>query len=208
MRGSGAAVVGLAALLVVAELYLLNRFFVRDRGSARAGCAEDRRCELGHIVMAAAMIGMFVPVLNPLPPVGWGLAFLAGAGWFTVRACRAIGRRAELAAAGIPGPAREFHHVIANLAMVYLVLVLPMPMPGTAASPASPHLTAAFSPAPIAVWTLTAYFLGQVAFSAYRIAVPVSRQRAAADVPSILRSPRALSGCEVVIGVGMTYMLG
>lgn len=201
--GSGEALLGVSVLLGAAELYLLPRYFVRNR-EAGLGCLHDRRCELGHVVMTVAMIGMLVPVLNPLPPIGWAALFLAAAGAFAVQGWRSLRRRHELAAAGIPGPAREAHHVLANLAMAYMALALPMPMPG--AEPAIPPLFPAAGPAQLVFSAVAAYFLGHTAVAAYRIAAP-ARRSGGADASPIMLSPRALSACQVAMGVGMVYLI-
>lgn len=203
VSGSG-ALIGIAVPLGLVELYLLLRYFRRDRPVTGLACAHDRSCELGHLIMTAAMIGMLVPVLNPLPPVGWAAVFLGGAGWFGRQALRAAEHRAELTAAGLPGPGREAHHVLANLTMTYLVLALPMVMPGAGGSTADPHLLPALAIAPALRWAIAAYFLGHAALSAYRVAVPARRSTAA---PPILLSPRALSACQAVMATGMIVMV-
>lgn len=198
------ALIGIAVPLGVVEVYLLLRYFRRDRPVAGLACAHDRSCELGHLIMTAAMIGMIVPVLNPLPPVGWAVVFLAGAGWFGRQARRAVEHRAELTAAGLPGPGREAHHVLANLTMTYLVLALPMAMPGAGASTADPHLLPALAIGPAVRWAVAAYFLGHAVLTAYRVAIPVRRSANAA--PPLL-SPRALSACQAVMATGMIVMV-
>lgn len=199
------ALVGIAVPLGLAEVYLLLRYFRRDRPVLGIACAHDRSCELSHLVMTAAMIGMIMPVLNPLPPVGWAVVFLGAAGRFGVQARRAAEHRAELTAAGLPGPGREAHHVLANLMMAYLVLALPMAMPGAGASTTDPHLLPALAIAPAARWAVAAYFLGHAALTAYRVAVPTRRSGIAA--PPLLLSPRALSACQLVMATGMIVMV-
>lgn len=208
MGGSPGMTVGLAVALVVAELYLLTRYFRRELVTG-ADCAADRRSELAHIMMLAAMIGMTVPPLNPLPPLGWVAVFATGIAWFGYRSWRAL-------VGGIPWhvrrfvlPVRDLHHLIACLTMGYFVVVQPMRMPGGLSTPGlAPALVA-----PLPIGVLGCYFLAYSARTAYRVlrlhravAVP-AESRTGAAARGILTSPRVLSGCHLVMALAMTHML-
>ncbi len=131
-----------------------------------------------HLVMGVAMAGMLMPPLSLLPGRGWEAVFGAAAAWFAWQSARA-GR-------GIPGTRWRCRHPVPHLvecaAMLYMLLAVPRPRPGSRALPMpgmSGSAAAASLPALAAVLAL--FMLGYVLWATDQLA---SRARARTAPPA------------------------
>lgn len=101
-----------AACLVVGGYYVVT-LIARGGGPGYgvtrwAGIGYD----LSHLVMALGMAAMFSPVDVPIPRLVWLVVFGVAAAWFATGAVRH----------GLRGDATT-HHLVANLAMLFMVAV-------------------------------------------------------------------------------------
>jgi hypothetical protein len=213
------------AVLTLIAVYCLACLLTVVGG--RAAAESDSSSDFAHVLMGAGMAAMFLPLGNPMPSVVWQVLFLAVAAWFCVLLVRrtvAVTVPATASpVASVGAPAHHLHHVIASLAMVYM-LGLPAradaasgismshgDMPGMAMShPTSPGLSL-----PVLTWALVAYFVAHALWSGVRL-FPVGSGPAAGAVPgvsrrsahAVLRQPGLIRVCNLTMGVGMAYMLG
>ncbi|MGQ0777568.1 MAG: DUF5134 domain-containing protein [Pseudonocardiales bacterium] len=77
----------------------------------------QRRHELSHLAMAVGMAAMFSPFGDPVPPLVWLIVFGMAAAWFAACLLHA-GTPAQGAAEHQYGQ----HHLVANLAMLFMVV--------------------------------------------------------------------------------------
>jgi Domain of unknown function (DUF5134) len=163
-----------------------------------------------HAVMGAAMAGMLVPQLSPLPGSVWKVVFGAAAAWFAWQTARAR-----------PGTAggRQCRHPVPHLvecgAMLYMLVAVPgsrpqgtgMPMPGTSTSPG-----AAGSFPALAV-VLALFMIGYVAWTADRLTsmaaakTTLTAPDAAFPASTPTLAPRQAALYKIAMGVAMCYML-
>jgi len=189
-----------ASVLIVVAAYCAGRLILASRDGQAGGCCSDRSADVSHLVMCAGMAAMFLPSLDPLPPMAWITVFGATAAWFTGRAVRRkvwTARRPE-----------ELHHVLGSLAMVYMFAAMPsghmagMEMAGMPGMEMGSGLAI-----PVLAWVFTAYFLAHtVRLGATLIETP-GAGAALAGPRQIAMSAPVLGSCRVVMGVGMGYML-
>lgn len=189
MSGVFAAVFAVMALFFTVRLLGAGRETTGDDGK------PDRTADVSHGVMSLGMAAMFSPWGNPVPALYWQVLFGMAAAWFAVRLFR---RGADL------------HHLLGNLAMVYML----------AAVPAGHHIThGADLPGPgIAMpglaWAFVGYFLTFAVWLGTRLVAPVSTLAATSAGAAFLDGPRGvvtsphLHGCSrIVMGIGMSCML-
>lgn len=111
-----------AALMMAIGVYCLGRLLAVGRLGRR--CHVD--VNVGHVLMAFAMVGMLVPRWNVLPLGLWELVFAVMAVWFLVRATRAVrvvaGDRGLGSLAATEGShARHYLiHMVMSCAMLYM----------------------------------------------------------------------------------------
>jgi hypothetical protein len=117
----------LAAVVLVVALFSAGRL-IAARGRRRRGEVD---ADGMHVLMGAAMAGMFVPRLATLPDAAWGAVFGVGAVWFAGRACRDRGGRDPLAGRWCAYPVP---HLIDCAAMVYVLWAVPVLAGGQPAS--------------------------------------------------------------------------
>ncbi|MGH3942200.1 MAG: DUF5134 domain-containing protein [Pseudonocardiaceae bacterium] len=84
-------------------------------GPARA--EGQRGYELSHLAMALGMAAMFSPFGDPIPPLAWSIIFGMAAAWFAACALRAGTPAAGTSTSGVAQ-----HHLVANLAMLFMVV--------------------------------------------------------------------------------------
>jgi len=146
-----------------------------------------------HLVMGVAMAGMLVPRLSLLPGRGWEAVFGAAAAWFAWQSARA-GR-------GIPGTGWRCRHPVPHLvecaAMLYMLLAVPRPRPGSRAL-LMPGMSgsAAVASFPALAAVLALFMLGYVLWATDQLA-SLARARTARspawDHPRIPITPGALA---------------
>ena len=182
-------------------VYCAGRLILASRDGQAGGCCSDRSADVSHLVMCAGMAAMFLPSLDPLPPMAWIAVFGATAAWFAVRAVRRKAwteRRPE-----------EFHHVFGSLAMVYMFAAMPGsgPMAGMEMSGMAGMDMESGLAIPVLAWVFAVYFLAHtVRLGATLIETP-GAGAALAGPRQIAMSAPVLGSCRVVMGVGMGYML-
>jgi Domain of unknown function (DUF5134) len=167
-----------AGMFAALALYYLIRLLASGPAASRWGVEGSRG------VMSLGMAAMLVPQLDPLPRLGWQVLFCLIAGYVAVRLLWRSGHH-------------ELHLVVGGLAMVYMLAVMP-------AGHELSHGTS--SALPVLTWALVAYFVVFVVRLAARLAVPVDTV-AAMPPGSAVVSPQLLGSSEVVMGIGMSYML-
>ena len=189
MAGDGWVRWVFAAMFLAASFLYLARL-VR----ARSG---ERGADASRAVMGLGMLAMLAPWLDPLPRLGWQVVFAGAAACVTARLIR---RRVTSS----PPPVHtrhEAHLVVGGAAMLYML----------SATPAGHHMPAAVDMAatglalPALAWVFVGYFLVFVVWLGTRLAVAVP---APAQWPVLsVGSPHLLGCTEVVMGIGMSYML-
>ncbi len=190
-----------AGMFAALTVFYLFRLFAARRDAPAYGNG-DRTVDLSRGVMSLGMVAMLVPWLDPLPRLYWQVLFGLVAGHIAVRLIRR-GARAVPASRRELGGQHELHLVVGGLAMVYMFAVMPagqhmaqgMDMAGVGSTgSAIPALT----------WVLVAYFLVFVVRLSTRLAVPVNTL---VPADGVVVSPHLLGSSEVVMGIGMSYML-
>jgi hypothetical protein len=190
---------GMFAALTV--FYVVRLFTPRQDASAHS--SGDRTVDLSRAVMGLGMVAMLVPWLDPLPPLCWQVIFGLVAGHIAVRLIQR-GARAARASQREPRTHHELHLVVGALAMVYMFAVMP----------AEQHLASGMGMTtglamPALTWVLVAYFLVFVVRLSARLAIPVTALPWNTTVPSdgVVTSRHLLGSSEVIMGIGMSYML-
>ena len=122
-----------AAVMMVVGVYCLGRLLA----VGPLGRRSHLDVNVGHVLMAFAMVGMLVPRWNVLPIGLWELVFAAMGVWFLVRATRALlavttDRGLGALAASEGGPTRHYLiHMVMACTMLYMYW-LGMPVTGGA----------------------------------------------------------------------------
>lgn len=202
-----------AAMFAALTLFYLVRLCLPSHAASPRGTGETWGVDASRGVMSLGMVAMLVPWVDPLPRVGWqlllGIAAVHGA-------LRLIQRWMR--------PARDTHHelhlAIGALAMVYMLMAMPdghHTAPGGSATGmagmadmAPTNLTLSWL-----TWAFVAYFLFFAVWLGRRLVTPRTAEPAVpagAPVPgggprSVAVSPHLLGSTEVVMCIGMTYML-
>ncbi len=187
-----------AGMFAALALYYLIRLL------ASGPAASARGVEISRGVMSLGMVAMVVPQLDPLPRLGWQVLFSLAAGYIAVRLIRRSRRAAPSLQPALSGH-HELHLVVGAVAMIYMFAA----MPAGHELAHSVHTAGTGSTGvalPVLTWAFVVYFLVFVVRLGARLAVPVSG--AAASTPrSMLVSPQLSGSSEVVMGIGMSYML-
>jgi hypothetical protein len=201
-----------ALIFIGMGAYCGARLWATRRTDGVAGGPGGRAADSAHLVMAAGMVVMFLPVATPVPPRWWAVAFGLHAAWLAVRAAWPPG--ASRSWAGMPRErAHLVTHVLASAVMCAMFAVLPADgLSGAGVSHAG-HLAAASTAFAVAGWLSAAYFLGHALHCGVRVAVPrppgAAHRVGTASGRGELALP--LAGTDLplrlVMGVGMSYML-
>jgi hypothetical protein len=188
-----------AGMFTVLTVFYVIRL-IAPRRDVFAHSGGDRTVDVSRGVMSLGMVAMLVPWLDPLPRLCWQVVFGLVAGHIAMRLIR---RGAARASRRELGAHHELHLVIGALAMVYMFAVMPagehpahsMDMAGVGSTGlAVPALT----------WVLVAYFLVFVVRLSTRLALPVNTL---VPADGMVVSPHLLGSSEVIMGIGMSYML-
>ncbi|MGH3673013.1 MAG: DUF5134 domain-containing protein [Pseudonocardiaceae bacterium] len=198
-----------AAMFAALTLFYLARLYLPGHARSLRGAGETWSVDAARGVMSLGMTAMLVPWVDPLPRVGWQLLFGIAA---VHGALRLIQRWVR----PVPGTHHELHLAIGAVAMVYMLVAMPdghamapggmSGMPGMApVGPALPWLTWAF----VAYFLFFAVWLGRhlVTPSTAALAVPASAPFSGGGPRSVAVSPHLLGSTEVVMCIGMSYML-
>ncbi len=191
----------LAAVMIVIALYCAGRLVVSRLRQHETEFDADAL----HVAMGAAMAGMLVPRLSPLPGSAWEIVFAVAAAWFAWQAIRARRGNASPGAWRCPIP---LPHLVECAAMLYMLMAVPaspagnrgpgMPMPGMAGSPG----TAANYP-PLAV-VLALFMLGYVIWTTDQL-TSLARARTARPAPNTPRDAARLPVTSPAISAASTH---
>ncbi|HXT46334.1 MAG TPA: DUF5134 domain-containing protein [Pseudonocardiaceae bacterium] len=217
-----------AAMFAALTVYYVIRLFVSDPGTSTGQGGCDRGVDVSRGVMSLGMVVMLVPWIDPLPRLCWQLLFGLAAGYIAVRLIRRTLPATVLSPAGPMAGHHELHLLVGGVAMVYMFAVMPagpdlrLPQDPGAGVPQdmADHMDmvqAGFSGLGLSLltWTFVGYFVVFVVRLAARLAVPVNTlagMAAGAALPGggprgVVVSPHLLGSTEVVMGIGMSYML-
>ena len=185
----------LAGVMIMIAVYSASRLAAfRLRGRPTELDADGL-----HVLMGAAMAGMFVPRLRLLPGIAWLAVFGAAAVWFGWQALR--GRRLRS-----PGALRcryPVPHLAECAAMIYMLLSAHAATPGSGM--AMPGMGASAGPRPgfpaLAV-VLTLCMLGSAVWTTERL---TSRARTGASTAAL--APRLGAFTKIAMSITMGYML-
>lgn len=209
------------ALGCLVALHCVARLSGSRPGPARAGLRRDT--EGAHCAMALAMAGMFSPIGDPVPALVWIAVFSGFAMWFGRLAWRA--RSAPPTPSyqpltGGPQPYQHLHHIVANLAMIFMVAAMPLRgfLAGNPAMAGMARGGPGGAPFPLTLVVvissvgLMCYFLLFVGWSVVRLtrlsAVGVGDAVSSGrGLPArLMLSPRLAICCQGLMGLGMAYM--
>jgi hypothetical protein len=184
-----------ALFLAVVAFCVVRLSRARHVPALYQGC--HRATDAGHGMMSAGMAVMCSPVGGPVPVAGWQTVFLLITGWFA----GAWLRRGHPEPIGWQGGG--LHHAIAGLAMLYMLTAMPGDGHHMAAPwvPAMPNTERAV---PLVAWLFAAYFAIHATVLAPRLLRPATGDD---RLPAVLTACRPATACQVVMALGMTYML-
>lgn len=204
-----------AAMFAALTLFSVVRLIAAGRDDPAGGGTAEASVDVSRGVMSLGMVAMVVPWVDPLPRLYWQVLFGVAAGHIAVRLIRRSMRSTPVPGPGLGGH-HELHLVIGSLAMVYMLATMPA---GHSMVEPSPHMDMAGMGStglalPILTWSFIGYFLVFVVRLGSRLAVPVGTL---ATTPTgaalgggprqVIISPHLLGSSEVVMCIGMSYML-
>ncbi|MCW2720395.1 DUF5134 domain-containing protein [Pseudonocardia sp.] len=164
--------------------------------------------ETAHILMAAGMTAMFLPVATPVPPSWWASAFAVDAAWLGLRLARP---RRDLRAPS----AALLEHVVAAAVMAGMFAAMPSDALSGSGLDHAGHLSSTHEWFAVLGWLAVVYFLARTAWAAVQGFLP-HRIEDAPDVVAgmtgsgavVTRAAAALTRpLRLIMGVGMAYML-
>lgn len=217
MAGTEWARWGFAAMFAALTLFYLTRLCLPGRSASPPGAVQTGSVDVSRGVMSLGMVAMLVPWVDPLPRLGWQLLFGIAA---VHGALRLIRRRMRPVPAPhlTTGTHHELHLTIGAVAMGYMFMAVPdghHMAPGTS-SPAGMTGTAHASlTLPWLTWAFVGYFVVFAVWlggrlvepSTAALAVPASAPFSGGGPRSVAVSPHLLGSTEVVMCIGMSYML-
>lgn len=188
MAGPSWIVATLAAVMIVTAVYCAGRL----AASRLWHRATEVDADAAHVVMGAAMAGMLLPQLGPLPSGVWEGVFGAGATWFAVQAIRS--RRGS--SAGRWRCSQPVPHLVESAAMIYMLVAVPgPPAAGPGQRTPMPAMGGAYTGAGgsfRAVAVVLAFFMvGYVLWTADQLAV-LARATTAAPARTAVSEPASL----------------
>lgn len=205
-----------AAMFAALTVYYVIRLFVSDPGTSAADSCRHRGVDVSRGVMSSGMVVMLVPWLDPLPRLCWQLLFGLAAGYIAVRLIRRALTATVRPPAGRTAGHHELHLLVGGVAMVYMFALMPAGVPNDMADHMGMGQAGVDGLAlSLLTWTFIGYFVVFVMRLAVRLAVPVNTlagTSAGAALPGggpggVVVSPHLLGSTEVVMGIGMSYML-
>ncbi len=215
-----------AGMFAAVTVFYAIRLFASDSGTPAGNGGCHPGVDSSRAVMSLGMVAMMVPWIDPLPRLCWQLLFGLAAGYIAVRLIRRGLRATRLSPTGPMVGHHELHLLVGGMAMVYMFAVMPAGH-GPAQDPGAGvpqdmahHMDMAQVglsglAAPFLTWTFVGYFVIFVVRLAARLAVPVNILAGLAVSPAlpgggprgVVVSPHLLGSTEVVMGIGMSYML-
>jgi hypothetical protein len=118
-----------AAVMILTSVYCASRLAL-SRWRLRP---TETDVDAVHVVMGVSMAGMLVPGLRVLPAGVWAAVFAAFAAWFGGRMLLAWPAARRGGPPGrCPGPWHQGPHLLASLAMLYMLLATQKARPGPA----------------------------------------------------------------------------
>jgi hypothetical protein len=134
-----------------------------------------------HVAMGAAMAGMLLPRLSPLPSGAWEIVFGVAAIWFAGQAFLASRTRS-----GSPWCRYPVPHLIESVAMLYMFLA--MPGTGHTGSPPVDPMPEMSSTFPALAMVFALFMLGHIVWSADQL-TSLTRTRKTSPARSTLPDP-------------------
>jgi hypothetical protein len=205
-----------AAMFAALTLYYVARLCTARRETPAWGGAAHRDVDASRCVMSLGMVAMLVPLIDPLPRLYWQVAFGVAAGHIAIRLIRRQLRSVPVPARHLGGH-HELHLVIGGLAMVYMLAVMPAEdaMADGMAGMEMAATDAAGVALPVLTWSFIAYFLVFVVRLGARLAMPANAAETeilasaalGGGTRGVVVSPHLLGSSELVMAVGMSYML-
>jgi Domain of unknown function (DUF5134) len=164
--------------------------------------ASARSVDVSRAVTSLGMVAMLVPWLDPLPRLAWQVLFGLGAAHVAARLLKRSVVEPVSHRESHGDRHHEIHLVIGALTMIYMFAVMPA---GHSMEPGEP-----MGPSDLAIpllnWAFVAYFVVFVVRLGARLAAPATEVEATSPRDLVL-SPHLLGSSEVVMGIGMSYML-
>ena len=200
-----------AALFAALTLYYVARLCTASRDTPAWGGAAHRDVDASRCVMSLGMVAMLVPLIDPLPRLYWQVAFGVAAGHMAVRLIRRQLRSVPVPARHLGGH-HELHLVIGGVAMVYMLEMMPAEHAMAVGMAATDAAGVAL---PVLTWSFIAYFLVFVVRLGARLAMPANAAETetlasaalGGGTRGVVVSPHLLGSSELVMAVGMSYML-
>jgi Domain of unknown function (DUF5134) len=191
----------LAALMVVIALASASRLALSRLRRREAESDADGV----HVVMGAAMAGMFMPRLSLLPATVWEAVFGIAAAWFAWRAIRS--RRGGTSASW--QSRHPVPHLVECAAMLYMFLAVPGARPGGPAAgmpmPGMGGPAGAAWKLPALAMVLALFMAGYVLWSADQLTA-LARGQGAVAARHML-APRLAACYKIAMSTAMGYML-
>lgn len=214
-----------AAMFAALILFFLARFIAAGRDTSAWDGTAGRSVDVSRGVMSLGMVAMLVPWIDPLPRLYWQVLFGVVAAHIAVRLVRRRVRPVPVSRRVLSGH-HELHLVIGGLAMVYMLAAMPAGHAmasgtGSMYSTESMDLAGVGSTGlalPALTWAFIAYFLVFAVWLGARLAAPGNTlaQGLTGPLPGaalrggprgVVISPHLLGSSEVVMCIGMSYML-
>lgn len=184
----------------------LLRLIGSGRDHDRPPGTPKRHEDIGHIVMGVSMIAMVLSWTSLLPTVVWIALFGAQGVVFCAMLLRRHGSHAALS-----GQENwdHTHHIMASLAMVYMVIAMRGPAPLGMSGMAGRSMVF-MSPLAEAFGVYFLICAVWAALRAVRIAPSLATagpQPSGSGLPTLLGKPLLVDGCRALMGGGMAYLL-
>lgn len=210
------------AMFAALILFSLARFIAAGRDTSTWDGTAGRSVDVSRGVMSLGMVAMLVPWVDPLPRLYWQVLFGVAAAHIVVRLVRRRVRPVRVSRHDLGGH-HELHLVIGGLAMVYMLAATPAghAMASSMHSTESMDMNGVVSTGlalPALTWAFIAYFLVFAVWLGARLAAPGNTltQGPSGPLPGaawgggprgVVISPPLLGFSEVVMCIGMSYML-
>ena len=209
MAGAEWARWAFAAMFAILTLYYLARLCLLSRSASPQDAEQIWSVDVSRGVMSLGMAAMLVPWIDPLPRLGWQLLFGIIAGHGALRLIRRWMRP-------VPGAHHELHLATGALAMVYMFMAMPdgyhmAPGSSPVGMASMTGMASADRTLPWLTWAFIAYFVVFAVWLGSRLVEPGTAAPAVSwsggGSRSVAVSPHLLGSTEVVMCIGMSYML-